>query len=140
MPLEAHIRTDIINAVKLGMPIPTAADLVGVTASSVRSEMSRDREFGRKVRQATAECMQGRLKALEKLENWQALAFILESLWPRRFGRKRRQMPKVIVRRLTSPKLDFGSITAREKHELKRILGKLHGQRQQRLLPDRSRS
>jgi hypothetical protein len=86
------------------------------------------------VNKAIADCMHARLMVLEKLENWQAIAFILESLWPRKFGRKRTQMPKVIARKISSAGVDFTRLTTDQKHQLDDLLAIVHGQ--QRLLPD----
>ena len=134
MLIESSKRETIIQALEIGMPLNVVADYVELELSVLQDEMRRDRDFRTKVRKAIADCMHARLKALENLKNWQALAFILESLWPRRFGRKRRQMPKVIVKRPVSAKIDFSVITPEEKRQLDYILAKLHGE--QRRLPD----
>jgi hypothetical protein len=136
MPIESAKRDTILQALGIGMPLNVVADYVELELSVIQEEMRRDRDFRTKVRKAIADCMHARLTALKDLKNWQALAFILESLWPRRFGRKRRQMPKVIVKRAVSAKIDFSVITPEEKRQLDSILAKLHDE--QRRLPDQT--
>jgi hypothetical protein len=136
MPLSPGTRDKIVAVLKLGMPLSVAADWVEIELSVVKAEMSRDREFRKKVRKAIADCLHARLEVLQGLKNWQAIAFILESLWPRQFGRSRRRMPKAAARRISSSGLDFSRLTPGQQHQLDELLAIVHGQ--QRLLPDPS--
>jgi hypothetical protein len=134
MQLDQPIRQKITQALELGMPLKNVADYVGVDLKAIRAEMSNNPRFKAEANKAIADCMHARLTTLEGLKNWQAIAFILESLWPRKFGRKRRQMPKVVSRRISSTGVDFSRLTPDQKHQLDDLLALVYGQ--QRLLPD----
>jgi hypothetical protein len=127
MQIEQSKRDQIIEALKLGMPMGNAADLVPISLELLKQEIEADPDFSVKVRQAIAECMHARLKTLAGLKNWQAIAFILQSLWPERFGRKSRGTTKRRRSQQTGPQPDPARLTEDETRKLDELLAKLHG-------------
>ena len=96
MPISAEDRAKIIAATDRGMPLQFAARLVKSTASEVRAEMKRDRNFATAVYEAEAKCMDECLAALKGAKQWQANTFVLESRWPGQF-RRNRKLPEPVA-------------------------------------------
>jgi hypothetical protein len=127
MPLDQKVRTKILGALTLGMPIGIVADYAEVSLTGIRAAMDADPEFDSDVRKAIATCMHKRLELLDKLQNWQAVAFILESIWPSRFGRKRRGTSKRAKPRVVSmDRPDFSQLTNVERQDFDRMLAKVY--------------
>jgi len=128
MPLDQDTRTKITDALELGMPIGNVADYVEIELSALQREIADDPAFKAKVNKAIANCMHKRLQMLSGLKNWQALAFILTSLWPTRFGRNSRGVPK-LARLLDPPNLlDFSRLDDFEQRWFDYLMAKLNGQ------------
>lgn len=126
MSICTATQKQIADALELGMPLGSVADYVMLSVDEIQREMHGDPAFKAAVNKAIAECMHKRLTKLDKLDNWQALAFILESIWPKRFGRHSRR-----GRRGKKPSLqgdlDFNYLSAEEQDHLDYLLAKAHG-------------
>src|SRR6185312_825929 len=120
-------RDRIEKALKLGMPLNSVADYVELDVSIIHSEMHRDRGFRKAVKKAIAECMHERLEALKELRNWQALAFILESIWPNRFGRKSSGHPHQFKLAGNGNGPIISRLTKDEQEDLEYLLAKAYG-------------
>jgi hypothetical protein len=133
MSLDKETREQLVKALQIGMPKGNAADLVKISRFELEQEMDDDSTFAVMVNEAIAQCMNERLKKLDKLENWQALAFILQSLWPEGFGRtsrgRRRRRKK--NRPQSGGELDFAHLSEAEDEQLKYLLAKAHGRNRQ---------
>lgn len=128
MSVSQETQGKIVRALELGMPLGNVADLVKLPLEQIRHEMNASADFKAAVTQAIARCMHARLEKLEKLENWQALAFILQSLWPDRFGRKSRGSKRTRARRKAiQGDLDFDRLSPEEQQHLDHLLAKAHG-------------
>lgn len=129
MSLTTHQRKNILEALELGMPMSSAADYVELDMPEIDAEMRRDVAFRRQVRKAIAECMYSRLQKLDQLKNWQALAFILESIWPSRWGRhsKGRKRPRSL--RVRIERADFSKLTVRQQRIFQLMLDTVYGRR-----------
>jgi hypothetical protein len=128
MPINQETQTKIVGALQLGMPLGNVADYVTLPLEQIQQEMNTSPDFKAAVNKAIAECMHKRLTKLEELENWQALAFILESLWPTRFGRKSRGSRRLRAKRpSTKDDLDFDRLSPEEQDHLEHLLAKAHG-------------
>jgi hypothetical protein len=131
MLIDSDKRKQIIDALRLGMPLGKVADLVELPLAVIQQELRDDPAFNARVNHATAECMHSRLEKLAGLNNWQALAFILQSLWPERFGRRqgtrKRRKPEAAQ---ANP--DFSQLSSDERDHLEYLLAKVHG----RIEPD----
>lgn len=132
MSLDQDKRTKITEALELGMPIGNVADYVEVALSVIQKEMADDPAFKAAVNKAIANCMHKRLEMLSGLKNWQALAFILTSLWPTRFGRNSRGVPKLAKLLNSSNVLDFSRLDDFDKRWFDYLMAKLNGQKCQR--------
>ena len=141
MPIDEKKRKDIIDNLKIGMPLINVADLVTVSLEEIERGMDEDAAFKAAVNNAIAECMKEQLEKLKPLKNWQAVAFLLQSLWPTRFGRRSRGSRK---RRGTPPsapgEFDPKNLTDEEHEQLKYLQAKAHGriakERDDRRLPE----
>lgn len=132
MQIEESTRQRIIDALELGMPIGNVADLVEIELPAIQREMVDDSQFKAAVNKALAKCMHERLKLLKECKNWQALAFILTSLWPTRFGRNSKGVPK-LAKLLNSPHiLDFSRLDQYEQAWFDYLMAKLNGDDPQR--------
>ena len=128
MPIDNSKREKILKAIGLGMPLESAAYFVDLEPSIVQDEIDRDASFLHKVNKATADCMHALLEKLEKLDNWQAVAFLLVSIWPHRFGRKARNTRrKGAKRRRSRQRPNFDVLPEREKRLFDKLLAKVHG-------------
>ena len=132
MSLDEPTRKKIREALELGMPINIVADYVELELAVIQKEIADDPLFKRMVNKATADCMYARLQGLKGLTNWQALAFILTSLWPMRFGRNSKGVPN-LARLLERPGLlDFSRLDDLDKRFFDYLMAKLNGHDVQR--------
>jgi hypothetical protein len=127
MQINASTQQTIIEALELGMPIANVSDLVEIELPTIQQEMIAEPRFKAAVNKAIAKCMHERLQALKSCKNWQALAFILTSLWPARFGRNSKGVPK-LAKLLNSPHiLDFSRLDQYEQAWFDYLMAKLNG-------------
>ena len=128
MCIDENKRGDIIKNLKIGMPLVNVADLVMVSLEEIERGMDEDAAFKAAVNNAIAECMKEQLEKLKPLKNWQAVAFLLQSLWPTRFGRRSRGSRK---RRPAPPpapgEFDPKNLTDKEHEHFKFLQAKAHG-------------
>lgn len=127
MSIDQTKRDEIIEALELGMPLRSVADLVEIDFDVIRAEREADRAFDKAINKAIAQCMHDRLEHLKNCKNWQALAFILTSLWPARFGRNSKGTPRM-ARLLETPHvLDFTRLDPYELQWFDYLMAKLDG-------------
>ena len=140
MSIALDQRLTILKAIALGMPLRNVADLVELPVTRIKTEMRQDREFAAAMRNARAQCMHDRLEKLSKAEQWQAATFLLESLWPRRFGRNRKPLPKSVTPMNAADRAKLERLTEQEKRQLRFLVAKMNGRDSEpttRDLPDR---
>ena len=131
MAFDPQTCEKIITSLRLGMPLTSVADYMRIPMSELRAEMKRDAEFKAEVNRAIAVCMHDQLEKLEALRNWQAVAFILQSLWPTRFGRRSVGARKPRKQAAPAQAFDLGRLTPQETQYLDRLLDIAHGRNRQ---------
>jgi len=125
-PVRHFANDPILGPIEIGMPLRKVEHLNGMESGHLKKQMDEDSTFRAKVRQARSLCMKSRLDALAKASQWQAATFLLESLWPQRFGRNRKPLPKQVSPIDTSG-IDFDNLTEDEQKHFDRLMSKLHG-------------
>jgi hypothetical protein len=125
MTLDNNTRTDICEHVKAGMPLRKVAHLMKMTRKRIDEEMMADPGFRGAVLHARAQCMNELLKKLNGAKQWQAATFLLESLWPRRFGRNRKGGPSKDRQTQLIDSADLSPLTDEEQKQLEFLLAKL---------------
>ena len=83
-------RSEIIELISDGLGLEQAARLVQCSVRTIRREMKRDPEFGAEVRRSEKFAQINPLRALQRMihHNWRVAAWLLERLFPERFGRR----------------------------------------------------
>lgn len=89
---EAKVQA-VLNALKLGLSIKTAAKIVGCTYQTVHNECRRNKAFFARIKEAQGSCEQALVamvyKAAQKGQ-WTAAAWMLERKWPDKWGKRER--------------------------------------------------
>jgi hypothetical protein len=128
MLIDKNKRKEIIDNLIIGMPLRNVADLVMFSLEEIQREMEQDPSFKAAVNHAIAKCMEAQLNKLKDLKNWQAVAFLLQSLWPMHFGRRSRGAGKHRALAPTAPgEYDPKNLTDEEHEDFKYLLAKAHG-------------
>jgi hypothetical protein len=127
--LNEETRNRILANLVIGMPLGNVADLVRLPLERIQQEMVQYPDFKADVDHAVAECMETQLNKLKELTNWQAVAFILQSLWPAQFGRRSRgaRKPRTATSPVAQGEFDPKHLTDAEHDHLKYLLAKAHG-------------
>jgi hypothetical protein len=88
--LDGPKRADILELLSAGFDLTHAARQVRCSVRTIRREMKRDQDFARAVRRSEIFSLQNPLGALQHAlhRNWRAATWLLERLFPERFGRR----------------------------------------------------
>lgn len=127
MKLHPNARKEILRALRSGMSLKRAADLVGYSIEDVRSEMKSDPLFKTEVRQAVADPEYQILEKLQGSAQWQAWKFLLQSLYPDRYyaSHKRKKHPPKLAGETNEERL--ARLDTPDLLKLRPILAKMDG-------------
>lgn len=123
--LDESTRTQICEAIQAGMPLRKVAHLMKIKRKDIDDEMLADPGFRAAVLHARAKCMDELLKKLAQAKQWQAATFLLESLWPDRFGRNRKGRARSGQPPQLTDSTDLSPLTQEEQRQLEALLAKL---------------
>jgi hypothetical protein len=126
--LDDKMRSEICSALERGTPMRKVAHLTKMKRQEIQDEMRADPKFRAAVLHARAKCMDELLKKLQEAKQWQAATFLLESLWPERFGRNRKRGATKDDQSEPIDGADLSALTDEEQRQLEFLLAKLDAQ------------